>query len=119
MASKADLSLITPILDSLNTESSNRQQKKTSELWIHTRAPDEDKDTHYKKTRLMYCKHCTITVHYSKSTTNFRNHLRTKYNIHLEKQEGPVYTKTRDQLRHLYIQLRDTEQSNDINTLAL
>jgi hypothetical protein len=96
MASKADSSLITPILDSLNTELLNRQQKKTSNLWIHTRAPDEDEDTHYKKTRLMYCKHCTITVYCLKSTINFRNYLRTKYNIYLEKQEGPVYTKTHD-----------------------
>ena len=117
MASEADSS---PTLDSFNTEeSSNRQQKKTSDLWTHTRAPDEDEDTHYKRTRLMYCKHCTTTVHCSKSTTNFRNHLRAKHNIHLEKQEGPIHTKTRDQLRHLYVQLRDTEQSNDIDTLAL
>jgi hypothetical protein len=67
----------------------------------------------------MYCKHCIITVYCLKSTTNFRNYLRTKHDIHLEKQEGPIYTKTRDQLWHLYIQLRDIEQSNDIDTLAL
>ena len=67
----------------------------------------------------MYCKYCIIIVYCLKSTINFRNYLRTKYNIHLEKQEGPIYTKTYNQLRHLYIQLRDTEQLNNINTLAL
>ena len=71
MASDTDLLLFPPILDFLNTELLNRQQKKTSNLWIYTWAPDEDEDTHYKRTRLIYCKYCITIVYCLKSTTNF------------------------------------------------
>jgi hypothetical protein len=66
----------------------------------------------------MYCKYYIKKSHNSKSTSNFRQHLESKHKIIVSAQLGSVRATTKTQLRKLYIQLRTTNQTIKINSLA-
>src|SRR3954471_11988555 len=120
MASEADSSGFAPTLASIDTEESLRSRpKKNPELWIHTRVPYDDEPKRYQRNEIMYCKYCTEKPHSSKSTSNFRQHIESKHGIIIPRQPGPVRTDTTQQLRELYIQLRTTNQSREVDSLAL
>jgi hypothetical protein len=108
MASEADLSILSPTLPSIDTEESTGSRKRDINLWIHTRPPYEDEPKRYQRNEIMYCKHCTEKSHGSKSTSNFRQHLESKYKIIVPAQLGSVRAITETQFRELYIQFRTT-----------
>jgi hypothetical protein len=118
MASEADSSILSPTLPSVDTEKSTESKKKNISLWMHTRSPYEDELKRYRKNEIMYCKYCTEISHGLKSTSNFRQYLDSKHEIIVPAQLGSIRTTTKTQLRKLYIKLRTTNQTIEVNSLA-
>jgi hypothetical protein len=81
MTSKTDLLILSPTLPSINTEKSTKSKKRDINLWVHTRPPYEDEPKRYQKNEIMYCKYCIEKSHGSKSISNFRQYLESKYKI--------------------------------------
>jgi hypothetical protein len=119
MTSEADLSILSPTLPSIDTEESTGSKKKDINLWIYIRPPYEDEPKRYQRNEIMYCKYCIEKSHNSKSTSNFRQHLKSKHKIIVPVQLGFIRATTETQFRKVYIQLRTINQTIKVDSLAL
>ena len=78
MASKADSSLLTSII---NTSSTKQASQKRSLTHKYSREPDGELIYDLKKRKYIYCKYYTYGVIL---ITNLQNHLKLKYGIIIE-----------------------------------
>jgi hypothetical protein len=62
---------------------------------MHTRPSYENELKRYRKNEIIYYKYCIETSHGSKSTSNFRQYLNSKYEIIIPAQLGAIRTTTK------------------------
>jgi hypothetical protein len=111
------------------TKSKSRGRKQTSIVWEHSREPQNGEQVRENGIRAWYCKYCTDIPYRTFSTSSARNHLKTKHEVTIDRQERAIKA-TSDQLlddifRRSRISKSDQEEiehkalKNAINTEVL
>lgn len=100
MASETDSSLLTATLDSLELPIVQRGRKPRSPVHEYTRKPNENEPKKDVKGRTIhYCSKCT---YFALSTTNVRNHLKSKHEIIVSVSDSSTKVAACGKLKQLY-----------------
>ncbi len=108
MASDLDLSLLTPSITSLRTQSS---RKKTSLVYEYCRDPYEDEPKRKNGRLLYYCRICPDKIEENgyPSTTNLRNHLSSKHQIECDARGNRTKGEAHQRLAELYTEAMELD----------
>jgi len=119
MNSEVDSSIISPTLDTLETESKKSRKRSAHTTWAHTRTPQDQEPEYQGKNRLFYCKYCIDESYSTPASTSFRHHLLSKHEIRVEATPGPIQTAALEQLQQLYTRAMSLGQTQQLDSQVL
>ena len=114
MASEADSSLLTSIID---TSSTKQASQKRFLIYKHSCKLDKGEPIYdLKNWKYIYCKYC---MYGAISTTNLWNHLKSKYGIIAETIQSYIKALASQKLKELYEQAAAKDKIDDFNSYIL
>jgi len=120
MASESNSSLLIPPITQESTQSQGTRGTSAQSTWIHGR---KGRMTHGEDPKQYYCLRCEQEsrpkIYYTPVTTNFRNHLKSEHSVIVRRELSPLQGSIVDQLQQLYLQAESTDQTSEIDILAL
>ena len=90
MNSEVDSSIISPTLDTLETESKKSRKRSAHTTWAHTRTLQDQEPEYQGKNRLFYCKYCIDESYSTLVSIFFRHYLLLKYGIRVKATPGLI-----------------------------
>ena len=115
MDSNTNSSFLAPSTTQLSSRGGSKQARgSSSSVWDYCRPPLENEDQS-KKHYCTLCKDPNVMLYGAPYPSNMRKHILIHHKIVVPIEPGQIQTKTLEKLRQLYVQAKDSGQTEEID----